>query len=152
MNKYLNVFLLGTALSASAACASPSPIQVEEKAPPSPQAREFSLEFADEFTRTKLRKNGEYLFCDQTGYLDCFKVTREQCLQELAPLKDDCMERSEKKFPDQLTNAKEIDRFAAYFSVCMMLKHGMEKDANELGACLKKVQWDKVQRNKSLLQ
>ncbi|HEY9097372.1 MAG TPA: hypothetical protein VIN38_00740 [Thiobacillus sp.] len=110
------------------------------------------MEFADEFTRAKLKKNGEYLFCDQAGYLTCFQVTREQCLQELTPLKNNCLDRSNKKFPDRLTNEKEIDRYATYFSVCMMLQHSAAKDTRELGACLKNVEWDKAQRDRSLLQ
>lgn len=119
---------------------------------PTPQAREYALDFAGEFTRAKLHKNGEYLFFDQKGYLDCFKVSRDQCLQELAPLKSGCMNRTEKKFPGRMKSEKEIDQFSAYFSVCMMLQHGATRDTTELGTCIKKVEWDKAQRNKSLFK
>lgn len=114
--------------------------------------RAYALDFLDEFTRAKLRKNGEFLFCDQRGYLDCFKVSREQCLQELLPLKENCLERANQKFPDRLVDEKDIDRYASYFSVCMMLQHSANKNANELGSCLKNVEWDKAQRDKSLLK
>ena len=108
--------------------------QVVETVEPESRGREYALDFIDEFTRAKLRKNGEYLFCDQDDYLGCFKVTRSQCLQELAPLKDSCLERADKKFPDRMTNEKDIDRYASYFSVCMMLQHSADKDANDIGS------------------
>lgn len=115
-------------------------------------ARTYALDFIDEFTRAKLRKNGEYLFCDQQGYLDCFNVSRQQCLDELAPLKTGCLERADRKFPDRMVDEQDVDRYAGYFSVCMMLRHSASKDASALGACLRNVEWDKAQRDRSLLK
>lgn len=103
-------------------------------------------------SHTAMLVNGEFLFCDQQGYLDCFKVSRGQCLQELLPLKENCLERANQKFPDRLVDEKDIDRYASYFSVCMMLQHSADKNANELGSCLKNVEWDRAQRDKSLLK
>ncbi|MBT9567856.1 MAG: hypothetical protein IV085_06110 [Thiobacillus sp.] len=157
------MLLIAGGLSLSACVASPAPQTAETKrteqtkeaiqsAESDNPGRAYALDFLDEFTRAKLRKNGEFLFCDQQGYLDCFKVSRGQCLQELAPLKENCIDRANQKFPDRLANEKDIDRYASYFSVCMMLQHSADKDANALGSCLKNVEWDKAQRDKSLLK
>lgn len=126
--------------------------QAIEAAEAEDPTRTYALDFIDEFTRAKLRKNGEYLFCDQRGYLDCFKVSRQQCLDELAPLKSGCLERADRKFPDRMVDEQDVDRYAGYFSVCMMLRHSASKDASALGACLRNVEWDKAQRDRSLLK
>lgn len=157
------VLLVSGSLTLSACVASPTVQTAEVRQPeearqaiqpaaPDNPGRAYALDFLDEFTRAKLRKNGEFLFCDQQGYLSCFKVTRAQCLQELAPLKAGCLERADQKFPDRLVNEKDVDQYASYFSVCMMLQHSASKDANELGSCLRDVEWDKAQRDKSLLK
>lgn len=110
------------------------------------------MDFVDDFTRAKLKKNGEYLFCDQQGYLDCYTVSREQCVSEMSALKNECLMRAGKKFPGPMTTAKEIDQLVTYFAVCMMIKHGIAKDTEKLGSCIKNIEWDKEQRNKSLLK
>lgn len=162
MTKPLGAMLLVTGCLVLSACvAAPAPPAADTKeqtrqaiqsSESDSASRAYALDFLDEFTRAKLRKNGEFLFCDQRGYLGCFKVSREQCLQELAPLKENCMERANQKFPERLINEKDIDRYASYFSVCMMLQHSANRNASELGSCLKNVEWDKAQRDKSLLQ
>lgn len=162
--KLISAMLLVTGcLTLSACVASPAVQTAEARQPeearqaiqsaePDNSGRAYALDFLDEFTRAKLRKNGEFLFCDQQGYLHCFKVTRGQCLQELAPLKVGCLERADQKFPGRLVNEKDVDQYASYFSVCMMLQHSAHKDATALGGCLKDVEWDKAQRDKSLLK
>lgn len=151
--------LLATAALAAAPAAHPpeaggvDPLRAAGEPTPADSTGEaYALDFLDEFTRAKLRKNGEYLFCDQPGYLDCFKVTRQQCLDELTPLKAGCLARADQKFPDRMRDERAVDRYAGYFSVCMMLQHSASKDANALGACLRQVDWDKAQRDRSLLK
>lgn len=142
--------LLLTAGALLSACASAP----EEPASGS-QAKQYTEDFLDEFTRTKVRKNGPSLFCDQSGYLGCYEISRSQCLQELSGVSEECFARTEQKFPQKLKTEADIDEFATYYAVCMSLRHlAMHSGRNveALGACLKQVKWDKEQRDRSFLK
>lgn len=137
------------------ACATPPQSQISEAAASSSPGREYAKDFLDEFAKAKLRKNGEYIFCDQPGYLACFKSSRDQCLRQLSAIKEGCMKRAEQKFPNRLTTEAAVDEFAGYFAACMMIQHAAlttGQDTNALGTCLKNAKWDKAQRDKSFIQ
>lgn len=142
-------------VSVLVACATAPQSQTSAQSAPDPATREYTKEFMDDFARTKLSQNGPHLFCDQPGYLQCYHISQAQCLQELSGVTDDCFHRTSAKFPHKLTTAREIDQFASYYAVCMSFRHvGMhaDRDMKQLGACLKKVKWDRAQRDRSLLR
>lgn len=152
---YRSAFFL-LLVSVLVACATPPENKTDARsAPNDPDAREYTKEFMDDFARTKLNQNGPHLFCDQPGYLGCYHISQAQCLQELSGVNDECFQRTSAKFPHKLSTAKEIDQFASYYAVCMSFRHvGMhtDRDMKQLGACLKKVKWDRAQRDRSLLR
>lgn len=104
--------------------------------------------------KEKLRQNGAKIFCDQKGYLGCYGIAREQCLAELSPLAEPCMAKTDTKY-SRPTNADEMDQYAQYFGVCLVnghLRAHVSDDVNRIGECMKNMQFDTEQRNKSLLQ
>lgn len=112
-------------------------------------------DYLDEFTREKLRRNGADLFCDQAGYRGCYEISRAQCVQQLSDIKDACLEQANRRFPDRMRTAADIDRYVKYYAVCMSLRHVAMyrgEDVKALGTCLKNVQWDKAQRDRSFLK
>lgn len=116
---------------------------------------ELKKEFLNEFARAKLKKNGPSLLCDQQGYLRCYEISHQQCIAELSSAKEACFQRAEKKFPNDLSNASDIDAFSKYYVTCLSFHHVVRhssKDTKALGACLKNVKWDKAQRDRSLLK
>lgn len=147
--------LCGVILLTVTACASSPRNPPSEPASSATQLPKYAADFVDEYSRTKLRKNADYILCDQPGYLACFKVTHEQCLREVSATKDPCFKKTERQFPNPLTTAKEINEFTEYLIGCMVLKHAlisMARGANEteIGACIKHMKVDLTQRDKSL--
>ena len=138
-----------------AGCAAPPQAPEKEKASSDPAARQYAEDFVDDFTRTKISKNGPSLFCDQQGYLQCYRISQQQCLAELSKVTEGCFNATEKKFPSKLKTEGDIDQFAKYYAVCMSIRHATmhsAKDTKQLGTCLKGVKWDKAQRDRSLLK
>lgn len=143
---------LGLLIPLLVACAAPQP---RTDAADRSAEQAYQQDFVDEFARSKLKQNGPSLFCDQPGYLQCYEITQSQCLRELTSVRDDCFERTEKRFPNKLVSAKDINAFSKYYAVCMSIRHitmHPRKDTRKLGTCLKSVKWDKAQRNRSILK
>lgn len=92
-------FLLMLVASLLSACATPSGDQAGGQPPDRAEYRTYAKDFVDDFARTKLSKNGPHLFCDQTGYLQCYNISQAQCVQELSQVTGDCFKRTEQKFP-----------------------------------------------------
>lgn len=127
----------------------------DQRAAPGSSDNAAVRDYLDEFTREKLRSNGADLFCDQAGYRGCYEISRTQCLQQLSGVKEACLDQANRKFPERLRTAEDIDRYVKYYAVCMSLRHvAMYRggDVKALGACLKNVRWDKAQRDRSFLK
>ena len=153
MTKFYNLFFFVGVMSILGACTTP-PLQ-NQKTKSTEGLPAHSEDLIGDFAKAKLHKNGEYLFCDQPGYLDCYKISHQQCLREVSAVKEDCFKRTEKKFPDPIASEKDIDQFAKYFAFCLAIQHAIAnpgRDTKELNACMEKINFDKVQRDKSLLR
>ena len=104
--------------------------------------------------REKLDKNGARLFCDQKGYLGCYNIQYAQCMDELSPLKGECLAKANEKFP-VLASADEAGLYTEYFSQCLAIKHmklHANDDVRKIGDCMKNLRVDPEDSAKSLTQ
>ena len=155
MLKYRNLFLFWVLLSILAACVSVPQTRNSLPKQTSSPYREDGMDLMDEFIRSKLHKNGEHVLCDQKGYRKCYDLSHDQCLYEVSALKDVCYKKMEKKFPNPITTEMEADRLIVYFGTCLFIHHAItstEKDTSEIPACVKSIEWDKEQRDKSFMK
>lgn len=148
-----------------ASCAAPPPTSVPAtQAPaitapvipapaPSPDLDQMDMQTATTFIKTKLRTNGEYLFCDQRAYLDCYRINYAQCLSEVSAAKNSCIDKADAKFPDIQTKA-ELEAYSGDVSACLAIQHALQhRDRmQELSACIKTIKFDPQQRNQSLFK
>lgn len=113
----------------------------------------MDVQTATTLIKTKLRTNGEYLFCDQRAYLDCYRINYSQCLSEVSTVKNSCIDKADVKFPAIQTKA-ELEAYSADVSACLAIQHALQhRDRmQELSACIKTITFDPQQRNQSLFK
>ena len=124
-------------------------------APQSQRGQDPKKDFINDFTKSKIQKNGADLFCDQKSYTTCFKLTRDQCMKELGSFKNDCFNQAQKKYPFAGTE-HEVGEFSKEFGGCMALRHvsmhSSDRDLQAVAACLKTNPIDREQSKKSLMK
>ncbi|MET0379905.1 MAG: hypothetical protein ABW049_13015 [Spongiibacteraceae bacterium] len=147
-------------------CAMPPPASTPAPAPqtpaapppattviPSPDLDQMDIETATALIKTKLRANSEYLFCDQRGYLDCYRISHAQCLSEVAAVKNSCIDKADIKFP-AIQTKPELESYSGDVSACLAIQHALlhRERMQELSSCIKAIKFDPQQRDQSLFK
>lgn len=153
----LVVMLASCALPPPASTPAPAP-QTPDAAPPAatiptPDLEQMDVETATALIKTKLRANGQYLFCDQRGYLDCYRIGYAQCVGEVSAIKNSCVDKADLKFP-AIQTKEELEAYSGDVSACLAIQHALQhRDRmQELSACIKTIEFDPQQRDRSLFK
>lgn len=158
------ILLAATALTL-AACATTSPPQAAKPSPaqtPAPAAEpavtvpdlhQMDLASATALIKGKLRQNGQYLFCDQRAYLDCYQIGYQQCLGELAAVKSGCLDKADARFP-AIQSTAELEQYSSDVSSCLAVQHAAlhREKMQQLSSCIRNIDFDPAQRDRSLFK
>jgi len=74
-----------------------------------------------EILTEKLHKNAPLLFCEQSGYAECFDISRGECLTDIKELNEGVTVKTENKF-SSLSN-ENFEEYIKYYSVNLLLGH-----------------------------
>lgn len=112
-----------------------------------------SREVAADILDVKIRANGMYLLCDQSGYTKCFNINQAQCLEELSPLVEGCYKQGKEIYGELGLNGNE-KQIGVYLASCLFLEHvSMHKSKGyEISTCMENVVLDKNQAVHSLVK
>jgi hypothetical protein len=123
--------------------------------PPAPTGADAQRQEAEAIAarlKPRLRKNAAYTLCDQPGYLNCFKISHEQCIADLSRLKDACVDQADATFKD-FPNRGALMPYMGAVGSCLAMKHAERQpkaDQAEVQRCINTFKIDPQQMDKSL--
>ncbi|THB68310.1 MAG: hypothetical protein D6B27_02850 [Gammaproteobacteria bacterium] len=111
---------------------------------------------ADKILTEQILKNGEYLLCDQESYTNCHSISQSACVVQMRHYKSTCHNKALESI-DNKDPAKNGSQYQKNYIVCMMLQHLLENTSRtghieKIGQCIKEIQLDKKQLQKSLFK
>jgi hypothetical protein len=97
-------------------------------------------------------KSGEWAFCAEQLYLDCFPIDTEECVYVLSKFRDTCFEHTEKVAPT-IKFLADVRQYSIEFGSCMNHLHAKvyEEKTEKIEACVSKSQLDADRMANSLL-
>lgn len=120
---------------------------------PAPDLHSMPLPDAVALIKSKLRQNGQNLFCDQPAYLDCFHIAHAQCTAEMNSVKAPCLDKADAKFP-AMQSLQELEQYSGEASACLAVQHAVlhPDKMREVSSCMQRIKFDPVQRDRSLFR
>jgi len=111
-------------------------------------------EYVSEIIEEKFKKNLSNVLCDQPSYLECFDITREQCIEELTEYNVECFNKAKEKVSGPLTNKKNGEKFGTIAMMCIALNHLSihAENAEEIAGCMEKSSFDDAAVLRSFLK
>lgn len=116
------------------------------------QQKKRTEELVSRMLEEKIKKTLVNILCDQTSYLLCFDISREQCIGELTEYNSECYNEAKEKVSGPLTIEKNAENFVTIVFMCMMFKHIAvhAENAQEIGECFDKASFDKATAVRSI--
>ncbi|AOE50323.1 hypothetical protein [Kangiella sediminilitoris] len=104
--------------------------------------QELKEAFVVDIMRMKIKENGENIACKLEAFTSCWGVSEQQCLDDAQPVKTQCLEFAETKFPSP-SSEQAVKQYAQVFSMCMITRQSLlyPSKLSEMKTCLN--QFDK---------
>ena len=101
-----------------------------------------------------LKENGYKLLCSQESYRSCYKITEEQCNEEMAKISNECIQSASKGAEDISDRKERAKEMGKLYSACLTANHLALQvaSAGSIEKCMKTANIDNSKIMTSLLK